>query len=343
MSVPLPTFINILNTNKEKAMYKSNIVALEYAVPANTVTNDDLSSIVETNDEWITTRTGIKNRHLAVDGENTSELCTEVGRKLLNTSGIAAEDIELIIVATITPDFATPSTACLVQGNLGCVNAFAFDLSAACTGFVYAFSVADKFIKSGQYKNIMVIGAENLSKIVDWTDRATCVLFGDGAGGAIISSNGTGGIISEDLHAKGEDGLKLTGGERLVRNFVAKQQNEDRVFLQMDGRAIFNFATRNVPKSINAVMEKSGLTFDDIKYIVPHQANSRIIDVVAKKLGLPLDKFYINLDEFGNTSAASIPMALAQMKEKGLIEKGDKIIISGFGGGLTWGSILFEY
>jgi 3-oxoacyl-[acyl-carrier-protein] synthase-3 len=324
-------------------MYNSSILALEYYAPDNIITNDDLSKVVDTNDEWITTRTGIKKRHLSGEADNTSKLCTRVGRKLLESSGLKAEDIGLIIVATITSDYVTPSTACLVQGNLGCSNAFAFDLSAACTGFVYALSVADKFIKSGQYNNVMVIGAETLSKIVDWEDRATCVLFGDGAGGAILSQGDSGGIICEDLHAKGEDGLKLTGGERKVRNIVSKPEESDARYLCMDGRAIFSFATRTVPKSINTLMEKSGVSLDEVKYIVPHQANSRIIDVVAKKLDLPEDKFYMNLDEFGNTSAASVAIALAQMKEKGLIERGDKLVLTGFGGGLTWGSILLEY
>lgn len=323
-------------------MLKTGIKAVDYYVPEKVVTNDDLSKIVETNDEWITTRTGIKRRHLST-GENTSQFCIEVGRKLLAKTNTNPEEIDLIVVATITPDYSTPSTACIVQGALECKNAWAFDLSAACSGFVYALSVADKFVKSGQYKKVLVFGAETLSKIVDWEDRATCVLFGDGAGGALVEANEEGGIIDEDLHSKGEDGLKLTGGEKNIHNMVFQASEKDKTFLEMDGRAIFNFATRNVPKSIQTLLDRNSLTMDDVKYIVPHQANYRIIEIVAKKLNASMDKFYINVDEFGNTSAASVPIALGDMDSKGLLEKGDYIIITGFGGGLTWGSTLIKW
>lgn len=323
-------------------MLRTGIKAVDYYVPEKVVTNDDLSNIVETNDEWIATRTGIRRRHLST-GENTSEFCIEVGKKLLSKTNTNPEDIDLIIVATITSDYSTPSTACLVQWALGCVNAWAFDLSAACSGFVYALSVADKFVKSGQYKKVLVFGAETLSKIVDWTDRATCVLFGDGAGGALVEPSEDSGVIDEDMHSKGEDGLKLTGGERKVRNMVCNPEEENKNYLEMDGRAIFNFATKTVPKSVSILLERNNLTVDDIKYIVPHQANSRIIEVVAKKLKTTMDKFFIDVDEFGNTSAASIPIALGHMDSKGLLQKGDYIIITGFGGGLTWGSTLIKW
>lgn len=323
-------------------MLRTGIKAVDYYVPEKVVTNDDLSNIVETNDEWIATRTGIRRRHLST-GENTSEFCIEVGKKLLSKTNTNPEDIDLIIVATITSDYSTPSTACLVQRALGCVNAWAFDLSAACSGFVYALSVADKFVKSGQYKKVLVFGAETLSKIVDWTDRSTCVLFGDGAGGALVEPSEDSGVIDEDMHSKGEDGLKLTGGERKVRNMVCNPEEENKNYLEMDGRAIFNFATKTVPKSVSILLERNNLTVDDIKYIVPHQANSRIIEVVAKKLKTTMDKFFIDVDEFGNTSAASIPIALGHMDSKGLLQKGDYIIITGFGGGLTWGSTLIKW
>lgn len=323
-------------------MVKTGIKAVDYYVPERVVTNDDLSKIVDTNDEWIATRTGIKNRHIST-GQNTSELCIEVGKKLLAKSGTDPKDIDLIIAATITPDFATPNTACIIQGALGCENAWAFDLSAACSGFVYALGVADKFIQSGRYKKALVFGGETLSKIVDWSDRATCVLFGDGAGGALVEATEDGGIIDEDMHSKGEDGMKLPGGERKVRNFLSNPDEPDRTYLEMDGRAIFTFATKTVPKSVGILLERNGLTVDDIKYIVPHQANSRIIDIVAKKLNAPMDKFFMDVDKFGNTSAASIPIALGHMDEKGLLNKGDYIIITGFGGGLTWGSMLIKW
>lgn len=323
-------------------MLNTGFVAVDCYAPEKVVTNDDLSRIVDTNDEWIYSRTGIKRRHLS-DGENTSQLCIEAAKRLINKSGVSPEEIDLVIVGTITPDYSTPSTACLVQGAIGASNAFAFDISAACSGYVYALSIADKFIKSGSYKKALVIGAETLSKSVDWNDRATCVLFGDGAGGAILEATNRGGILCEDLHAKGEDGLKLTANERQPHNMLTTPDRENNNYLVMDGKAIFNFATKVVPQSIKALVDKSGVDINDIKYIVPHQANSRIIDVVARKLKLPVEKFYLNIEEYGNTSAASIAIALGEMSNKGLLEKGDKIIVTGFGAGLTWGSMLIEW
>lgn len=323
-------------------MLNTGIRAVDYYAPSKVVTNDDMSLVVDTSDEWIYSRTGIKHRHLST-GEDTSDLCVKVARGLVEKSGIDPIDIDLIIVGTITPDYATPSTACIVQGAIGAVNAFAFDISAACSGFVYALSIADKFIKSGKCKNAMVIGAETLSKIVDWSDRSTCVLFGDGAGGVIAEARQEGGIIAEDIHSKGQDALKMTGNERKPSNMVYKPEGENNPYLVMDGRAIFNFATRAVPHSVNELLAKSGLSADDIKYIIPHQANSRIIDIVARKLNIPIEKFYLNIDEYANTSAASIPLALGEMESKGLIKKGDKIILTGFGAGLTWGSMLIEW
>lgn len=323
-------------------MFNTGIAAVDCYAPEKIITNDDLSKTLDTSDEWIFSRTGIKKRHLST-GEDTSQLCTKVAERLLAKSGTDPLEIGLIIVGTITPDYATPSTACLVQGAIGASNAFAFDVSAACSGFVYALSIADKYIKSGGCKKAIVIGAEVLSKIVDWKDRSTCVLFGDGAGGVLLEGVKEGGILAEDIHSKGEDGLKMTGNERKPQNIVYNPEGENNPYLVMDGRAIFNFATRIVPKSINEVLEKSNLKIEDIKYIIPHQANSRIIDVVAKKLNAASEKFYLNISEYANTSAASIPMALGEMDNKGLLEKGDKIIISGFGAGLTWGSMLIEW
>jgi 3-oxoacyl-[acyl-carrier-protein] synthase-3 len=306
------------------------------------VTNDDLSKIVETNDEWISSRTGIKERRVST-GQTTSQLCIGAGKKLLEETGTDPLDVDLIIVATLTPDYATPSTACLVQGELGCDNALCFDVSAACSGFVYAMSIANKFIRSGEYKKVLVFGAEVLSKITDWSDRSTCVLFGDGGGGALIeATEAPCGVLAEDMHSKGKDAMSLTANEFLPQNFKYTPENEAARYINMDGRAIFSFATKNVRVSINNVLEKANLTIDDIKYVVPHQANYRIIEVLAKKLGTTMDKFYMNLDKYGNTSAGSIPLALGEMYDKGLLEKGDKIIISGFGGGLTWGSMLIE-
>jgi 3-oxoacyl-[acyl-carrier-protein] synthase 3 len=324
-------------------MIYSKISALAHYAPKSVLTNDDLSKIMDTSDEWISSRTGIKRRHIS-DSESTSEICTNIAKKLLEKSGVNAEDIDLIIVATISPDYACPSVACMVQGNIGADNAFAYDLSAACSGFIFAMSTADKFIKSGACKNVMVIGAEVMSKLIDWSDRSTCVLFGDGGGGAILTASDVScGILSEELNAKGADGLSLTVNERQVKNTVANPEKEDNKYLYMDGKMIFNFATKVVPSSIKNILEKNDLTLDDVKYIVPHQANSRIIDIIARKLKCPIEKFYINIEEYGNTSAGSIGIALSEMSEKNMISKGDKIIVTGFGGGLTWGSLLLEF
>lgn len=310
-------------------MNKIKIIATAKCTPDNVVTNDDLSLLVDTSDEWIFSRTGIKQRFIC-KGENTSDLCTNVVNQLLERSGLSPLDIDLIIVATMTPDYLTPTTACLVQKNVGATNAFCFDVNSACSGFVYAFSVAEKFIISGKYERVIVVGADVLSKIIDWTDRATCVLFGDGAGGVLLTGSETGGILAEDLYSDGAKSDVLT----------ANYENS----IQMDGRKVFDFATREVPKSILSVLEKSNTSLDEIKYIVAHQANIRIIEGVAKKLKLDMSKFYINIQTYGNTTAATIPIALDEMLEKGLITlgSGEKIIITGFGGGLTMGSILIQ-
>lgn len=323
-------------------MIYSKISALAHYAPESVLTNDDLSRIVDTSDEWIKSRTGISSRHIS-DGEGTVDICTKIANELLEKSGISADAIDLIIVGTISPDYACPSVACLVQGNIGADNAFAYDLSAACSGFIFSMATADKFIKSGQYKTAMVIGAETMSKLVDWSDRSSCVLFGDGGGGAILTaSDEPCGILCEELKAKGKDGLSLTVNQRQILNTKYIPKVEDNRYLYMDGKMIFNFATKVVPGSVSNILEKSGLSIDDIKYIVPHQANSRIIDIIARKLKCSIDKFYINIESYGNTSAGSIPIALSEMSKKGLIQKGDKIIATGFGGGLTWGSLLIE-
>lgn len=323
-------------------MLNSKLIGFESYVPKNIVTNDDLSKIVDTSDEWIHTRTGISKRQIST-GENTSDFAINVAKKLLEKSNTPAEHIDILIVATITPDYLTPSTACIVQGAIGAKNALAFDINVACSGFVYALSIADKFLKSGIYKKALVIGSETLSKIVDWKDRGTCVLFGDGAGGVLLKSSTTeNSIIAEDLKADGSSWSAITGGMVNINTpFTENKENKD-FFLKMNGRDVFNFATKTVPKSINYVLEKANLTLDDISYIVPHQANYRIVEVVAKKLSITLDKFYLNLENYGNTSAASIPIALADMHFKGLLKKDDKIIITGFGGGLTWASMLLN-
>ena len=289
-------------------MYDSKIIAFAKCVPDNIVTNDDLSKIVETSDEWIFSRTGIKERRISVS-ENTSELCAKASIDAISKAGLTPEDIDLIIVGTITSDYATPSTACVVQKIIGAKNAVAFDLSAACSGFVFALSSAEKFIKTGAFKTALVVGGETLSKITDWSDRSTCVLFGDGAGACVITrGDGDGsGILAEDLHSDGFKFESLTADFRPVKNAFSENCDESKKWLEMDGREIFNFATKKVPTSINIVLEKANLSLDDIKYVVPHQANSRIVEIIAKKLKLPMDKFFMNMDKYGNTSAKIFP------------------------------------
>ncbi len=323
-------------------MFYSKIKAVGAYVPEYTVTNDDLSKIVDTNDEWISSRSGIRRRHFS-KGENTSDLAAKAAEVILKKAGVKAEDVELIVVASVSPDYATPSVSCLVQSKIGAVNAVAFDIGAACSGFVVGLSVADKFIKSGVYKNALVIGSEVLSKYLDFEDRGTCVLFGDGAGGAFLERSEEGGILSEDMGSDGARGLSLTSGFRNVVNPYCEGERFIHSYIEMDGREIFDFATRTVPKSVEALIEKAGISVEDIDIVVPHQANARIVQIVARKLKIPMEKFYLNMEEYGNTSSASIPIALNEMDNKGLIKKGDTVLITGFGAGLTWGSMLIKF
>ncbi|MBR1737378.1 MAG: ketoacyl-ACP synthase III [Firmicutes bacterium] len=324
-------------------MNNSEIIAFEKCLPEKIVSNDDLSKFLETSDEWISTRTGIRQRHFSM-GESTSDICAIVARGLLEKAGMSAEEIDIIIVATISPDYFTPSTACIVQEKIGACNSFAFDINAACSGFIYALSIGDKMIKSGIYNNALIIGGEIMSNLVNWEDRSTCVLFGDGAGGALLKrSDSRQAVICEDLHTDASKYKAILGHKVPVQSrFMQSDYDGSEDYFTMDGRSVFNFAVKRVPEGINKIIEKSGISIDDIKYIVPHQANLRIVEAVAKKLKLPMEKFFINIDKTGNTSAASVPIALAQMTEDKLIEKGDKVIITGFGAGLTWGTILLE-
>ncbi len=322
-------------------MIRSRIIGFESALPPFTVTNDDLAKMVDTSDEWISSRTGIRQRHLTTD-QNTSDLCIIAAEKLLKKAGWDPLTVDLIILGTVSPDYTTPSTACLVQEALGCENAFCFDIAAACSGFIYSLSAADKFIKAGGVKRAIVLGGETLSKITDWSDRSTCVLFGDGAGGVLLEASEEGGIICEDIHSDGSKGMALTAGYRANKSPYYKAEPKSSKFIDMNGREVFTFATRKVPESIKTVLEKSETKMEDIKYIVLHQANTRINEVIARKLKAPAEKFFTNIDKIGNTSGASVPIALAEMNEKGLLKKGDKILISGFGGGLTWATMLIE-
>lgn len=267
---------------------------------------------------------------------------TDVAKQLLERAEVSPESIDLIIVASVTPDYGTPSLACMVQKEIGAVNAVAFDVVAACSGFMFALSTADKYIKSGMFENAIVIGGETLSKIVDWTDRSTCVLFGDGAGGAYVEKSQEAGIVNENLGSDGALYEILTEGYSNCSNAFNEVPAEvdSKWYVYMNGREVFKFATKNVVKSMKKVIEEAQLDKEEIKYIVPHQANMRIVEVVSRKIGIPMDKFYMNMDRYGNTSSASIPIALNELNERGLIERGDKVMLSGFGGGMTWGTML---
>ena len=311
--------------------------------PENVVTNFDLEKIVETSDEWIVKRTGIKERRIS-DGEGTVEIAYKAALNALENSNCGKDDIDLIIVATTSPDKIMPSTACSVQGLLDCKNAAAFDISAACSGFVYSLIIADSLIKSAGKKRALIIGAEVLSKIVDWSDRSTCVLFGDGAGAMVIEASDENSIISSCFASDGKLGEKtLVAAEINLNTPFAKSENIEKRYIEMKGGEVFKFAVSILPEIVNDVLDKGNENLENIKYIVPHQANSRIIDEAARRLKVNREKFYVNVDKYGNTSAASIPIALSELSEKGLINKGDKIILAAFGGGLTWASTLIKF
>ena len=324
-------------------MSGTRIVCAGRKLPEFAVTNEDLTSLVDTSDEWIHTRSGIKTRFIS-RGETVSDLSSDVLRQLLSKSGDAPGDIEFLVLATLTAEYATPQSSALILGEVNAKNAFAIDINGACTGFVYALSIADKMIRSGVYKNAVVISADTLSKVVDWSDRTTCVLFGDGAGGVLLEAveGGSSCILAEDLHTDGQDALLLRGGRTPINNPWNEDKGPTEPYIVMDGHAVYDFTIREVPKSAQSVLDKAGLTVDDVKYIIPHQANARIIEKIAKKLKADISKFYISISRYGNTSSSSIPIALSEMFEQGLLEKGDKVILAGFGAGFTWGCLLVE-
>lgn len=321
------------------------IVGIGSAMPERIVTNEDLTRIVDTSDEWIRTRTGICQRRIADEQTATSDLCVTAAARALADAGISAEELDLIIVATVTPDMLFPATACLVQDRIGAKNAGAFDLSAGCSGFIYGLATGSQFIAGGLYNTVLVVGAETLSKIVDWQDRNTCVLFGDGAGAAVLKRAPEGrGILAFHLGSDGSGGDLLSipaGGSRLPASAqtIAKRQH----YLQMSGNEVFKFAVKVMAEASVKVLEKCNKTKEDIDFLIPHQANTRIIDAAVKRLGLSGDKVYVNLDRYGNTSAASVPVALDEAVKEGQIKKGDIIVLVAFGAGLTWGASVIEW
>ena len=322
---------------------KATITGLGKYVPPGILTNSDLEEMVDTSDEWITTRTGIKRRHIAEDDVATSELAIEAAEQAIDDAGISASDLDLILVATITPDMIFPATACLLQDRLGADNSAAFDLEAGCSGFVYGLSVAAQFIETGMYENVLVIGAETLSKITDWEDRSTCVLFGDGAGAAVLQPVENGGLLNFDLGSDGSggDSLYIPGGGSL-KPACSKSVEDKAHYIKMEGNEVFKFAVKKMSKASIDVLEKSGLSPEEVDLFIPHQANMRIIKAAAKRLGVD-DEVYVNLPEYGNTSAASVPLALCEAREEGLVNNGDIIVLVAFGAGLTWASTVIEW
>ncbi|HOG47398.1 MAG TPA: beta-ketoacyl-ACP synthase III [Anaerolineae bacterium] len=314
-------------------------------LPERIVTNEDLARVVDTSDEWIRSRTGIAARRIAAAHETTASLAIRAGRQALSIAGLPPHTLDLIIVATATPEHQFPSTACLVQDALGAAHAAAFDLSAGCTGFIYGLSVAAEMIAAGTYRSVLVIGAETLSRIVNWKDRNTCVLFGDGAGAVVLQAgSGDGGVLATTLGADGSGGDLLmipAGGSKRPASAASVQKGEH--YIQMDGREVYRFAVRIMVRAARQVTAEAGVALDDVALLVPHQANVRIIEAAIKDLGMARERVYINLQRYGNTSAASIPIALCEAVEAGRLQRGDCAVLVGFGAGLTWGAALLRW
>jgi 3-oxoacyl-[acyl-carrier-protein] synthase-3 len=319
----------------------SRIIGTGGYLPKKVMTNADLEKIVDTTDEWIVTRTGIRERHIAADGETSCDLAEQATRRALESAGIRADAIDLIIVATTTPDRIFPSTACLLQDRLGIHGCAAFDVQAVCTGFVYALGIADKFIRTGSARCALVVGTETLSRILDWTDRATCVLFGDGAGAVILEAGDQPGIISTHLHADGQYKELLTVPAGISQGFDSMCGGGR--FVQMQGNEVFKVAVNTLGRIVDETLKANGLQKSDIKWLVPHQANIRIINATAKKLGMSMDRVIVTVGRHGNTSAASVPLAFDEAVRDGRIQRDDMVLMEAFGGGFTWGSALLKY
>lgn len=327
-------------------MLRARITGTGSALPEKIVTNLDLERMVETSDEWITSRTGIKERRIAAEGEFTSTFAAEAARRALAMAGVDAKELDMIVLGTVTPDFPFPATSCIVQHEIGAVNAAVVDISAACSGFVYGLSIADKYIRTGTAKKVLVIGAEVLSRIVDWTDRNTCILFGDGAGAAVVeASEGDDGILSTHIFSNGSYWNTLYQPGCGNRNPATNQRTiDDRLcFIRMDGNDVFKHAVRGMEEAACTALSANGISPSDISLLIPHQANRRIIDAIAKRLGLAEDKVFINLHHYGNTSSASIPISLDEANRSGRMKPGDIVLLDAFGGGFTYGSVLMRW
>ena len=318
--------------------FYSRIAGTGGYLPAKVLANRDLESLVDTTDEWIFTRTGIRQRHVAADEEKTSDLALHASRKALDAAGITPADLDLIIVATTTPDMVFPSTACILQTKLGAKNCPAFDVQAVCSGFIYGLATADQYIRSGQYRNALVVGAEIYSRILDWSDRSTCVLFGDGAGAVVLKRSDAPGILSSHLHADGSYANMLS-----VPGSVSGGKVTGRPLLQMDGGGVFKFAVKVLDDVVEEALTANRMQKADIDWLIPHQANIRIIQATAKKLGMSMEKVVLTVDRHANTSAASIPLALDEAARDGRIRPGQHILLEGVGGGFTWGAVMVKW
>jgi len=333
-------------TNGRPPEFRAVITGYGSFVPAKLLTNDELAEMVDTSDEWITTRTGIKVRHIVSENESTASLATEAAKKALATANLDPKDLELIIVATITPEMVFPSTASFVQRALHARKAWVFDLAAACSGFLYGISIVQQFIQSGQIKNALVIGAETLTKITDWTDRSSCILFGDGAGAIVLerSEDGQKGILYSTMHSDGNRWEALNCQAYGSRYPVNKKLDDPKkVYMQIKGREVYQQAIRRIVETVNHCLEACNMSTDEIGMLISHQMNARIIESAAKRLKLPDEKVFINIDEYGNTSAASVPIAFDECVRKGKIKRGDIVILVAFGAGLTWAANLIEF
>jgi 3-oxoacyl-[acyl-carrier-protein] synthase-3 len=325
-------------------MRKATITGWGKYLPPNVMTNKDLEEVVDTTDEWIRKRTGIKQRRIVDEETATSDIAIEASKEALDKANLDADQLDLIIVSTVTPDMAFPATACIVQDKIGAANAAAFDLEAGCSGFVYGLSVGAQFIESGLYDNVLVIGAETLSKITDWEDRNTCVLFGDGAGAAVLQATDKGGFLSFDLGSDGSgaDALYMeAGGSRNPATLETIKNKQH--YIRMEGNPVFKFAVKTMKKASKDVIKKANLTTEDIDLLIPHQANTRIIESARRRLKLDEEEVYVNLPDLGNTSSASVAIAMAEARENGKIKNGDNVLLVAFGAGLTWAATIIEW
>lgn len=323
-------------------MAYSRIIGTGSYLPEKVLTNDDLAKIVETSDEWIRERTGIRQRHMAVEGQTTGDLAFEAAKRALDAAGVKPEELDLIVLGTTTPDIIFPSTACLLQHRLGANGCAAFDVNAACSGFLYALGTADKFVKSGAAKKALVVGAETLTRMLDWNDRGTCVLFGDGAGAVVLSADDDTGILSTHLHADGGFKHLLYNPVGVSSGFKQDQPNCG-VRVLMTGNEVFKVAVKTLDAVVEETLAANKLDKSQIDWLIPHQANLRIIQATAKRLDMPMDRVIVTVDRHGNTSSASVPLALDEAIRSGRVKRGELLLLEAFGGGFTWGSALLRY